>query len=50
MSVYTTLTLKEVQDFAAPYGLEVIDLIPISRRYSKYQLFYCLRKWHAVCC
>lgn len=29
MSVYTTLTLKEVQDFAAPYGLEVIDLIPI---------------------
>ncbi|QXR19205.1 homoserine kinase [Acinetobacter variabilis] len=29
MSVYTTLTLKEVQDFAASYGLEVIDLIPI---------------------
>jgi len=29
MSVYTTLTLKEVQDFASPYGLEVIDLIPI---------------------
>lgn len=29
MSVYTTLTLKEVQDFAAPYGLQVIDLIPI---------------------
>ena len=29
MSVYTTLTLKEVQDFATPYGLEVIDLIPI---------------------
>ena len=29
MSVYTTLTLKEVQDFAAPYGLKVIDLIPI---------------------
>lgn len=29
MSVYTTLTLKEVQDFAAPYGLEVFDLIPI---------------------
>lgn len=29
MSVYTTLTLKEVQDFAAPYGLEVIDLVPI---------------------
>lgn len=29
MSVYTTLTLKEVKDFAAPYGLEVIDLIPI---------------------
>lgn len=29
MSVYTTLTLKEVQDFAAPYGLEVVDLIPI---------------------
>ena len=29
MSVYTTLTLKEVQDFSAPYGLEVIDLIPI---------------------
>ncbi|MCO8102066.1 MULTISPECIES: homoserine kinase [Acinetobacter] len=29
MSVYTPLTLKEVQDFAAPYGLEVGDLIPI---------------------
>ena len=29
MSVYTPLTLKEVQDFSAPYGLEVIDLIPI---------------------
>lgn len=29
MSVYTTLTLQEVQDFAAPYGLNVIDLIPI---------------------
>lgn len=29
MSVYTTLTLKEVQDFSRPYGLEVIDLIPI---------------------
>ena len=29
MSVYTTLTLKEVQDFAAPYGLKAIDLIPI---------------------
>ena len=29
MSVYTTLSLKEVQDFAAPYGLEVNDLIPI---------------------
>ena len=29
MSVYTTLTLKEVQAFAAPYGLEVNDLIPI---------------------
>ncbi|WP_442768032.1 homoserine kinase [Acinetobacter bohemicus] len=29
MSVYTTLTLQEVQTFAAPYGLEVVDLIPI---------------------
>ena len=29
MSVYTPLTLQEVQAFAAPYGLEVIDLIPI---------------------
>ena len=29
MSVYTPLTLKEVQDFSAPYGLEVIDLMPI---------------------
>ena len=29
MSVYTTLSLKEVQDFATPYGLEVNDLIPI---------------------
>lgn len=29
MSVYTTLTLKEVQTFAAPYGLEVVALNPI---------------------
>ncbi|MBI1452135.1 MULTISPECIES: homoserine kinase [Acinetobacter] len=29
MSVYTTLTLKEAQDFATPYGLNVVDLIPI---------------------
>ena len=29
MSVYTTLTLQEVQDFAAPYGLTIVDLIPI---------------------
>jgi len=29
MSVYTTLSLKEVQTFAAPYGLEVIELNPI---------------------
>ncbi|CAM4161218.1 homoserine kinase [Acinetobacter pragensis] len=29
MSVYTTLTLKEVQDFTAPYGLKAVDLIPI---------------------
>lgn len=29
MSVYTPLTLQEVQAFAAPYELEVIDLIPI---------------------
>lgn len=29
MSVYTPLTLSEVQVFAAPYGLEVVDLIPI---------------------
>ena len=29
MSVYTPLTLNEVQVFATPYGLEVIDLIPI---------------------
>lgn len=29
MSVYTTLSLKEVQHFAAPYGLEVIELKPI---------------------
>ena len=29
MSVYTTLSLKEVQAFAVPYGLEVTDLIPI---------------------
>ncbi|MEN8351078.1 homoserine kinase [Acinetobacter towneri] len=29
MSVYTPLTLKEVQVFAAPYGLEVVELIPI---------------------
>ena len=29
MSVYTPLSLKEVQDFAAPYQLEVTDLIPI---------------------
>ncbi|MDQ8936100.1 homoserine kinase [Acinetobacter rudis] len=29
MSVYTTLSLAQVQEFAAPYGLEVIELIPI---------------------
>lgn len=29
MSVYTTLSLKEVQHFAAPYGLEVVELKPI---------------------
>ena len=29
MSVYTPLTLKEVQVFAAAYGLEVLALIPI---------------------
>ena len=29
MSVYTTLTLNEVQEFSSPYRLEVIDLIPI---------------------
>lgn len=29
MSVYTTLSLKEVQAFAAAYGLEVIELNPI---------------------
>ena len=29
MSVYTTLSLNEVQAFAAPYGLEVIGLNPI---------------------
>ena len=29
MSVYTTLSLKEVQALAAPYGLEVVELNPI---------------------
>lgn len=29
MSVYTTLSLQEVQAFAAPYGLEVVELNPI---------------------
>lgn len=29
MSVYTTLSLEQVQIFAAAYGLEVIELIPI---------------------
>ncbi|WP_130803709.1 homoserine kinase [Acinetobacter ihumii] len=29
MSVYTPLSLEQVQAFALPYGLEVIDLIPI---------------------
>ena len=29
MSVYTPLSLEEVQAFAEPYGLAVIDLIPI---------------------
>jgi homoserine kinase type II len=29
MSVYTTLSLQEVQVFAAPYGLEVVELNPI---------------------
>ncbi len=44
MSVYTPLTLKEVQVFAAPYGLEVVELIPHSRGDSKYQLFFALRQ------
>ena len=29
MSVYTLLSLEQVQAFALPYGLEVMDLIPI---------------------
>ena len=29
MSVYTPLSLEQVQVFALPYGLEVVDLIPI---------------------
>ena len=29
MSVYTPLSLEQVQAFASPYGLEVMDLIPI---------------------
>lgn len=29
MSVYTSLSLNEVQDFAAPYNLKVLELIPI---------------------
>ncbi|NNP71492.1 homoserine kinase [Acinetobacter defluvii] len=29
MSVYTTLSLQEVQAFAVPYGLEVVELNPI---------------------
>lgn len=29
MSVYTPLSLEQVQAFALPYGLEVVDLIPI---------------------
>lgn len=29
MSVYTPLSLEEVQAFAEPYGLAIIDLIPI---------------------
>ena len=29
MSVYTPLSLEEVQAFAKPYGLNIIDLIPI---------------------
>ena len=29
MSVYTPLSLEDVQAFAEPYGLAVIDLIPI---------------------
>ena len=29
MSVYTPLSLDEVRTFAAPYGLEVLELNPI---------------------
>ena len=29
MSVYTPLSLEHVQRFAEPYGLVIIDLIPI---------------------
>ncbi len=44
MSVYTPLTLKEVQVFAAPYGLEVVELIPDSRGILIMPLFFALRQ------
>lgn len=43
MSVYTPLTLKEVQVFAAPYGLEVVELIPIQGGF-KIPIIFALRQ------
>lgn len=40
MSVYTPLSLEQVQAFASPYGLEVMDLIPIQGGIEKHQLFF----------
>ena len=39
MSVYTPLSLEEVQAFAEPYGLAMIDLIPIQAVFKTPTIF-----------
>lgn len=48
MSVYTTLSLQEVQDFAAPYGLKAIDLIPIQGGIQNTNYFLVCEDQHYV--
>jgi homoserine kinase type II len=40
MSVYTPLSLDEVRTFAAPYGLEVLELNPIQEVFKTPIIFW----------